>query len=78
MGKKAKAEKEGKKSLVIPAGNGPRIGVYVCHCGLNIDGSLDCEDVAKYASSLDDVVLATDSMYTCSESGQEQIKADIK
>jgi len=78
MGRKAKAEKEGKKIPVIPAGNGPRIGVYVCHCGLNIDGSLDCEDVAKFASSLDDVVLAKNSMYTCSDSGQEQIKTDVK
>ena len=60
MGKQAKAEKEGKTTPAIPAGDGPRIGVYVCHCGLNIDGSLDCEDVAKFASSLDDVVLAAD------------------
>jgi len=56
----------------------PKIGVYVCHCGLNIDGSLDCEDVARYASGLEDVVLAKDSMYSCSDSGQEVIKADIR
>jgi heterodisulfide reductase subunit A len=35
-----------------------RIGVYVCHCGLNIAGSVDCEEVAKYAEDLDDVVLS--------------------
>ena len=70
MGKKAKADKQGKEIPGSPTGNGPRIGVYVCHCGRNIDGSLDCEDVAKFASSLDDVVLAKDSMYTCSDSGQ--------
>jgi hypothetical protein len=28
-----------------------RIGVYICHCGLNIAGSVDCEEVAKYAWS---------------------------
>jgi len=56
----------------------PRIGVYVCHCGLNIDGSLDCEEVARYASSLGGVVLAKDSLYTCSDSGQEVIKNDIR
>jgi heterodisulfide reductase subunit A len=55
-----------------------RIGVYVCHCGLNIAGSVDCEEVAKYAEGLDDVVLSKHNLYTCSEPGQEEIKKDIK
>jgi heterodisulfide reductase subunit A len=56
----------------------PRIGVYVCHCGLNIAGSVDCEEVAKYAATLPHVVLAQDNRYTCSDQGQEGIKKDIK
>ncbi|MEM3536540.1 MAG: disulfide reductase, partial [Candidatus Bathyarchaeia archaeon] len=55
-----------------------RIGVYVCHCGLNIAGSVDCEEVAKFASTLPHVVLAKDNRYTCSDQGQELIKNDIK
>ena len=55
-----------------------RIGVYVCHCGLNIAGSVDCEKVAKYAATLPHVVLAQDNRYTCSDQGQEGIKKDIK
>lgn len=55
-----------------------RIGVYVCHCGLNIAGSVNCEEVAKYASTLPHVVLAKDDHYTCSDQGQELIKKDIK
>jgi heterodisulfide reductase subunit A len=55
-----------------------RIGVYVCHCGLNIAGSVDCEEVAKFASTLPHVALAKDNRYTCSDQGQEQIKNDIK
>jgi len=55
-----------------------RIGVYVCHCGLNIAGSVDCEEVAKFAATLPHVVLAKDNRYTCSDQGQEQIKNDIK
>jgi heterodisulfide reductase subunit A2 len=55
-----------------------RIGVYVCHCGKNIGGTVSCEDVAAFARDLPGVVLAKDSLYTCSEPGQEQIKADIK
>ncbi|MGD0160243.1 MAG: CoB-CoM heterodisulfide reductase HdrA2 [Candidatus Bathyarchaeia archaeon] len=55
-----------------------RIGVYVCHCGLNIAGSVDCEEVAKYAGTLPNVVLAQDNRYTCSDQGQAGIKNDIK
>jgi heterodisulfide reductase subunit A len=56
----------------------PRIGVYVCHCGLNIGGVVDCAAVAEYAATLPGVVQAKDNLYTCSEPGQELIKADIK
>jgi len=56
----------------------PRIGVYVCHCGLNIGGSVDCERVALSASKLDGVVLSEHQLYTCSEPGQEKIKQDIR
>jgi heterodisulfide reductase subunit A len=55
-----------------------RIGVYVCHCGLNIAGSVDCEEVAKYAATLPNVVLAQDNRYTCSDQGQAGIKKDIQ
>ncbi len=56
----------------------PRIGVYVCHCGLNIAGSVDCAEVSKYAATLPHVVLAQDNRYTCSDQGQAGIKSDIK
>jgi len=55
-----------------------RIGVYVCHCGLNIAGTVNCEEVAKFASTLPNVVVAEDNRYTCSDQGQETIKKDIK
>jgi heterodisulfide reductase subunit A2 len=54
-----------------------RIGVYVCHCGKNIGGTVRCEEVAEFAKNLPGVFLAQDSLYTCSEPGQEQIKSDI-
>ncbi|MFX1251246.1 MAG: hydrogenase iron-sulfur subunit [Promethearchaeota archaeon] len=56
----------------------PRIGVYVCQCGLNIAFAVDCAAVAEYAGTLPNVVLARDTKYTCSDLTQEQIKADIK
>jgi heterodisulfide reductase subunit A len=66
----------GGASKDIPAGDA-RIGVYVCHCGLNIAGSVNCGKVAEYASGLDNVVYAEHQLYTCSEPGQEKIKQDI-
>ncbi|MEW6105665.1 MAG: CoB--CoM heterodisulfide reductase iron-sulfur subunit A family protein [Bacillota bacterium] len=56
----------------------PRIGVYVCHCGLNIAGVVDVVAVRESASSLDGVVIARDNKYTCSEVGQKTIADDIR
>jgi heterodisulfide reductase subunit A len=56
----------------------PRIGVYVCHCGTNIAGIVDVEDVAAYASELGDVVVSRDYAYMCSDPGQGLIKDDIR
>ena len=55
-----------------------RIGVFVCHCGLNIAGSVNCKEVAEYASTLPHVVLSEHNLYTCSDPGQETIKKGIK
>jgi heterodisulfide reductase subunit A len=55
-----------------------RIGVFVCNCGLNIAGTVDCESVAKYASNLPDVVHSVDLLFACSDDGQANIKQAIK
>lgn len=56
----------------------PRIGVYVCHCGINIAQTVDVEQVRDYAATLPNVVLARDYIYMCSDPGQGLIKKDIK
>lgn len=56
----------------------PRIGVYVCHCGVNIAATVDVEDVAESAVDLPGVVVARDYVYMCSDPGQELIKEDIR
>ena len=56
----------------------PRIGVYVCHCGLNIAQTVDCRKVAETAGLLADVLVSKDIGYACSEPGQQQIKDDIR
>ena len=54
-----------------------RIGVFICHCGSNIAGTVDCAKVAENARMFPDVVLAQDIMYTCAEPGQAAIEAAI-
>jgi len=54
-----------------------RIGVYICHCGLNIAKTVDCNKIAVMASGLEDVVVSKDISYACSEPGQKEIKDDI-
>ncbi len=55
-----------------------KIGVFVCHCGSNIAATVDCAAVAKAALEYPDVVYAQDTMYTCSEPGQQSIVDAIK
>jgi len=55
-----------------------RIGVYICHCGLNIAGTVNVAEVARYAGTLDSVVISRDYGYLCSDIGQGLIKKDIK
>ncbi|MGM0687012.1 MAG: FAD-dependent oxidoreductase, partial [Promethearchaeati archaeon] len=52
----------------------PRIGVFVCHCGHNIAGVVDVEEVAKNAGNLPNVIYSTHEMFMCSDAGQRLIK----
>jgi len=56
----------------------PRIGVYICHCGSNIAGTVDVEEVVRFAQDLEGVVVAREYKFMCSDPGQEIIKNDIK
>lgn len=58
--------------------NDLRVGVFVCECGKNIAGSLDCDAVAEFASTLPNVVSSVVNKYTCAEPGQQEIKKYIK
>jgi heterodisulfide reductase subunit A2 len=56
----------------------PRIGVFVCDCGTNIAGKVDVTDVVAFAATLDDVVVAKEYKFMCSDPGQELIKKSIR
>jgi heterodisulfide reductase subunit A-like polyferredoxin len=56
----------------------PRIGVFVCHCGINIGGVVNVPEVKEYAKTLDGVAYVEENLYTCSQDTQEKIKKAIQ
>ncbi len=56
----------------------PRVGVFICHCGINIGAVVNVPEVVEYAKTLPDVVYAERNLYTCSQDTQEKIKQKIK
>ncbi|HDR14848.1 MAG TPA: FAD-dependent oxidoreductase [Desulfobacteraceae bacterium] len=70
------------KVLDIPdemdvSGQEPRIGVFVCNCGINIGGIVDVPAVTTYASSLPNVVYSEHNLFTCSQDTQDKMKEVI-
>jgi heterodisulfide reductase subunit A2 len=55
----------------------PRIGIFICHCGINISGVVDVKAVAEYARTLPDVAYAADCMFACSTDQQNEIRKAI-
>jgi heterodisulfide reductase subunit A-like polyferredoxin len=71
------------RSVEVPeeidvSGQEPRIGVFVCNCGVNISSAVDVAAVEEYAKSLPNVVYATQNLFTCSQDSQDQMKEIIK
>ena len=60
------------------AGQEARIGVFVCHCGINIGGVVNVPEVMEYAKTLPGVVYAEQNLYTCSQDAQERIKGKVE
>ncbi len=71
------------KESVVPAetdvrGEAPRIGVFVCHCGINIGGVVRVPEVVEFARALPHVVYAEENLYSCSGDTQDKIKDRIR
>ncbi|MDH4009089.1 MAG: CoB--CoM heterodisulfide reductase iron-sulfur subunit A family protein [Desulfobacterales bacterium] len=60
------------------SGEEPCVGVFVCHCGINIAGVVDVEAVAAFAGTLPDVKYATHCMFACSTDQLQAIKQAIQ
>jgi len=70
------------KTVEVPpqrdvSGEEPRIGVFVCKCGINIAGIVDVPSVEEYAKTLPHVVYAGQNLFTCSQDAQDKIKEII-
>jgi heterodisulfide reductase subunit A len=79
--KKPEARKKQRKLTQKKAASkveGPRIGVFVCHCGSSIASVVDVDALTKYARTLSNVVYAEDMDYPCSRQGQDGIKKAIR
>ncbi len=82
-GRLNKARNTLTKSVELPeeidlTGEAPRIGVFVCNCGVNIAGVVDVGVVEAYAKTLPHVVYARQNLFTCSQDSQEEMKEIIK
>lgn len=56
----------------------PKIGVYICHCGINIADKVDIEQMVEFARTLPFVAIAREYKFMCSDPGQELIEQDLR
>ncbi|MFC1712545.1 FAD-dependent oxidoreductase [Candidatus Poribacteria bacterium] len=70
-------EKEYPEEINVE-GDRPRVGVFICHCGINIGGYIDVQSVLEYTETLPYVAYVERNLYTCSQDTQEKMKEKIK
>ena len=79
----AEARNSLTRSVELPeqidvSGQEPRVGVFVCNCGVNISSVVDVKEVEDYARNLPGVVYSAQNLFTCSQDSQEEMKKIIK
>jgi heterodisulfide reductase subunit A2 len=67
-----------KPAEVAKQAESARVGVFVCHCGQNIAGTVDVKQVVEYVKTIPDVVFVKENRYTCADPGQDEIRKAIK
>ena len=73
-----RVKKEEEKIVPIETDGTPRIGVFVCHCGINIAGVVNVAEVEEYAKSLPGVTYVCRELFTCSDGTQRFMQEKIK
>jgi heterodisulfide reductase subunit A len=74
----SRPEGNGAATRSPPSTAEPKVGVYVCHCGLNIAGKVDVDRVVEFAATLPGVAVARNYEFMCSDPGQDLIQQDIR
>ncbi|MBU0640866.1 MAG: FAD-dependent oxidoreductase, partial [Planctomycetes bacterium] len=68
-----RVEQEEKTVEPLDLSGPPHVGVLICHCGINIAGVLNIDDLVEHAAKIPDVVVATNNLFACSSTGQEAL-----
>ena len=71
-------EESKERAEPMDLGGPPRVGVMVCHCGINIAGVLDVEELAAYAERLPGVEVARTDLFACSSTGQDALIETVR
>ncbi len=86
-GAAAEAEKHAAKMLLeekpkeveeIDVSGAPRVGVFLCHCGINIAGVLGIDELKDYVKKIPNVVYVEENLFLCSDEGQRMMQEKIK
>jgi heterodisulfide reductase subunit A len=74
---KHRVEEKPREIKQIDTSGPPRIGVFLCHCGINIAGVLDIDSLKEYTQNIPGVVHVEDNTFLCSDEGQRRIQEQI-
>lgn len=74
---KSRLEEKPREIPELDLSGPPRVGVFLCHCGINIAGVLDIDSMQEYAETIPDVVYVENNLFLCSDEGQKIIQEKI-
>jgi heterodisulfide reductase subunit A len=77
FGCKSRLEEKPLEVKPLDSSGPPRVGVFLCHCGINIAGILDIKSLKEYAAAIPNVVYVEDNLFLCSDEGQKLIQEKI-
>ncbi len=74
---KVRVEEKPREIKELDISGPPRVGVFICHCGINIAGVLDIKGMEEFAKSIPDVVYVENNLFMCSDEGQRLVQEKI-
>jgi heterodisulfide reductase subunit A len=74
---KFRVKEEPREIKELDLSGPPRVGVFLCHCGINIAGVLDIDSLKEYAKSIPDVAYVENNVFLCSDEGQRLVQEQI-